>query len=213
MEFPAELLSPTFLDALIRESKEDFVIKRRIVEAQAAENPVRAFFEPAYGYGGAGGGGYGYGGGGFKVRNWGGRGVLCVGFCASVHFGWPRYLYLTLPWSGPIPSSTGRNRSRRSSTRWGSRRRKRSTAWRWRASASSRASPTSSLDGAREKGRGLCVRVCVYAYERCLSPVMCGERVQVFSSITDPTRHHHHNEGTCAGTGAPTSFCGASRCT
>lgn len=65
MDFPAELLSPSFLDALIRESKEDFVIKRRLEAAQAAESPLRPFFEPAYG---VYGGGYGYGGGGFKVR-------------------------------------------------------------------------------------------------------------------------------------------------
>lgn len=63
MEFPAELLSPTFLDALIRESKEDFVIKKRVEAAQAPESPLRPFFEPAYGYGG-----YGGYGGGFKVR-------------------------------------------------------------------------------------------------------------------------------------------------
>lgn len=63
MDFPAELLTPTFLDALIRESKEDFIIRRRVEQAQAPESPLRAFFEPAYGYSG-GGGGFG----GFKVR-------------------------------------------------------------------------------------------------------------------------------------------------
>lgn len=80
MDFPAELLSPTFLAALIRESKEDFVIKRRIEAAQATESPLRAFFEPAYGY--AGGSGYGYAGGGFKVS------ARLVGLAFVCLYGW-----------------------------------------------------------------------------------------------------------------------------
>jgi hypothetical protein len=80
IDFPAELLSSTFLEALIRESKEDFVIKRRVEAAQAVDSPLRPFFEPAYGYYGGGAGGCGYGGGGYKVSQ-----SVC---CGCMYVGW-----------------------------------------------------------------------------------------------------------------------------
>ena len=73
MEFPWEMLEPAFLDALIRESSEDFIMKARLEAAQREEGPLRPYFEAAaYASGGSGGGAasYGYSGyvGGFKVR-------------------------------------------------------------------------------------------------------------------------------------------------